>query len=136
MTEKEPRIVITFGTYDLLHVGHIRLLQRARAMGDFLVVGVSSDQLNVEKKGRLPIYRLEQRMEMLAALRVVDKVFVEESLEQKRAYVEREKASLLVMGDDWSGKFDEDLQGVCQVQCIARTPSISTTETIEKINTQ
>jgi choline-phosphate cytidylyltransferase len=128
--------VITFGTFDLLHIGHVRLLQRARALGRRLVVGVSSDALNVAKKGRAPIYSLHDRMAMLAALRCVDEVFVEESLEDKPAYVRAHHAQLLVMGDDWLGKFDASLQGICAVQCVPRTPSISTTEVIEIIRDQ
>lgn len=125
--------VITFGTFDLLHIGHVRLLQRARLRGRRLVVGVSSDALNVAKKGRAPIYSLRDRMAMLAELRCVDEVFVEESLEAKADYVRMHSAQLLVMGDDWLGKFDESLRGVCNVHCVPRTPSISTTEIIEVI---
>jgi len=132
----EHDTVITFGTYDLLHVGHIRLLKRARAMGKRLVVGVSSDALNLAKKGRAPVYSLPERIEMLQELRCVDKVFVEESLEAKRDYVLREGATLLVMGDDWAGRFDSELADVCTVLCIPRTECISTTATIERITTK
>jgi glycerol-3-phosphate cytidylyltransferase len=109
------------------------VLKRARALGRRLVVGVSSDELNLQKKGRLPVYSLKDRLTMLAELRCVDEVFVEESLEQKREYIERFGANLFVIGDDWTGKFDESLAGVCKVKYLPRTPSISTTDIIEVI---
>jgi len=124
--------VITFGTFDVLHVGHLRILQRARALGDRLVVGVSSDALNVAKKGREPVFSQEERCELIANLVCVDDVFIEESLELKRDYITQFAADILVMGDDWAGKFDE-LNDICQVVYLARTPSISTTGVIEHI---
>lgn len=126
------KTVITFGTFDVFHVGHLRILERARASGDRLVVGVSTDQLNIEKKGRPPVYTQEERAEILRALRCVDKVFFEESLEQKAEYIRDHSAEVLVMGDDWEGKFD-DLSSLCEIIYLARTPAISTTEVIEKI---
>jgi glycerol-3-phosphate cytidylyltransferase len=133
VSESTVDVVLTCGTFDLLHVGHISVLKRARALGRRLVVGVSSDELNLQKKGRLPVYSLQDRLTMLAELRCVDEVFVEESLEQKREYIERFGANLFVIGDDWTGKFDDSLAGVCKVKYLPRTPSISTTETIEVI---
>jgi glycerol-3-phosphate cytidylyltransferase len=124
--------VITFGTFDVLHVGHLRILQRSRALGDRLVVGVSSDALNLSKKRRLPVFGQEERCELVANLKCVDEVFVEESLELKREYVEKFAADILVMGDDWAGRFDF-LTDVCQVHYLPRTPSISTTGVIEHI---
>jgi glycerol-3-phosphate cytidylyltransferase len=126
------RTVITFGTFDVFHVGHIRVLQRAAALGDRLVVGVSADALNVAKKGRAPVYSQDERMEIVASLRVVDEVFVEESLEEKRDYILRYHADVLVMGDDWAGKFDW-VGDVCEVVYLPRTPSVSTTGIIEHI---
>lgn len=126
------RTVITFGTFDVLHIGHLRILQRARALGDRLVVGVSSDALNVSKKGRPPVFNEHERIELIAALEVVDSVFVEESLEAKRDYVVGHGAEVLVMGDDWVGRFDE-LSDVCKVVYLPRTPSVSTTAVIERI---
>ena len=126
------KTVITFGTFDVFHVGHLRILERARASGDRLVVGVSTDQLNVEKKGRPPVYTQDERAEILRALRCVDKVFFEESLEQKAEYIRDYSADVLVMGDDWEGKFD-DLSSLCEIVYLTRTPAISTTEVIEKI---
>lgn len=124
--------IITFGTFDVFHVGHLRILERAAALGDELVVGVSTDALSVAKKGRQPIYPQEHRMEILRALRCVDEVFYEESLEAKPEYVISHRADILVMGDDWLGKFDW-LRNVCQVAYLPRTPSVSTTAMIERI---
>ena len=126
--------VITFGTFDVFHVGHLRVLERARAFGDRLVVGVSADALNLRKKDRLPVFSEAERLEIVAALKCVDDVFVEESLEQKRDYILEHKADVLVMGDDWAGKFDE-FNDVCRVEYLPRTPAISTTALIEKIST-
>jgi choline-phosphate cytidylyltransferase len=124
--------VITFGTFDVFHVGHLRVIQRAAALGDKLVVGVSADALNLRKKDRLPVFTEDERMEIVAALKPVDEVFLEESLEQKRDYILRYGADVLVMGDDWSGRFDE-FGDVCRVEYLPRTPAISTTALIEKI---
>ncbi len=124
--------VITFGTFDVFHVGHLRVLQRAAAFGDRLVVGVSADALNVRKKNREPVFSQAERMEIIGALEVVDEVFVEESLELKRHYILEHDAQVLVMGDDWAGKFDE-FSDICRVEYLPRTPAISTTALIEKI---
>lgn len=123
--------VITFGTFDLLHYGHVRILERARALGDRLVVGVSSDALNIKKKGRAPIVNEEHRVAIIAALRCVDEVFLEESLELKKQYIKDHNATVLTMGDDWKGKFDGLAKEVVYFE---RTPAISTTELIEKIS--
>jgi glycerol-3-phosphate cytidylyltransferase len=128
------RTVITFGTFDVFHVGHVRVLQRAAALGDRLVVGVSADALNIAKKGRAPVFRQDERLEIVAALKVVDTVFVEESLEQKKDYILEHGAGVLVMGDDWRGKFDW-VSDVCEVVYLPRTPSVSTTGLIEHIAT-
>lgn len=127
------RTVITFGTYDVFHVGHVRLLARAAELGDRLVVGVSSDALNESKKGRPPVYTEAERMEIVGAMSVVDEVFVEESLELKRKYIVEHGADVLVMGDDWKGRFDE-MGEVCEVVYLPRTPSVSTTALIEHIS--
>jgi glycerol-3-phosphate cytidylyltransferase len=124
--------VITFGTFDVLHVGHLRILQRARQLGDYLVVGVSSDALNIAKKSRAPVFSQDERCELIRNLRCVDEVFVEESLELKRQYVIDHGADVLVMGDDWAGRFDF-VSDLCKVVYLPRTPSISTTAVIEQI---
>ncbi len=127
------RTVITFGTFDVFHVGHLRVIERAAALGDRLVVGVSADALNVAKKGREPVFSQSERLAIVAALKPVDEVFVEESLELKRAYIEKFGADVLVMGDDWAGRFDH-LSDACEVVYLPRTPAISTTALIENIS--
>ncbi len=124
--------VITFGTYDVFHLGHLRLLERARALGDYLVVGVSTDALNHVKKGRNPIYSEHDRKAIISALRCVDEVFDEHSLEAKGEYIRHYRADILVMGDDWQGRFDA-YAALCKVSYLPRTPSVSTTEVIERI---
>ncbi|MDX1510432.1 MAG: adenylyltransferase/cytidyltransferase family protein [Nitriliruptorales bacterium] len=119
--------VITFGTYDLVHVGHVRLLRRAAELGDRLVVGVSTDQLNMEKKGYTPVFPQQDRVEIIGALDCVDNVFLEESLELKRQYITEHGADVLVMGDDWRGAFDF-CSDLCKVVYLERTPGISTSE--------
>lgn len=122
--------IITFGTFDVFHVGHINILERAAAMGDYLIVGISSDELNFKKKGRYPIYSQADRLKIIASLRFVDEVFVEDSLELKLEYIRKYQAHTLVMGNDWAGKFDW-VKTDCHVEYLERTPSISTTEIIE-----
>lgn len=126
------KTVITFGTFDVLHIGHLSILERASKLGDRLLVGVSTDELNVLKKGRAPIYPQEQRLALVGALRCVDATFLEYSLEQKADYIRQHAADVLVMGDDWRGKFDV-FSDICEVVYLTRTPAISTTATIEMI---
>jgi len=130
---RESRTVVTFGTFDVFHVGHLRMIERAAALGDRLVVGVSSDDLNRRKKDRDPVFSQDERLAIVAALRPVDEVFLETSLELKRHYLETYAADVLVMGDDWAGRFD-DLGDLCEVVYLPRTPAISTTALIEKIS--
>lgn len=99
-------------------------------MGTSLIVGVSSDALNERKKGRKPVYSEFERMAIIKELKCVDEVFLEESLEQKRDYILQHQADVLVMGNDWEGKFDE-FKDICNVHYFERTPSISTTSIIE-----
>lgn len=122
--------VITFGTFDVFHPGHVNILERAKLHGSHLIVGVSSDELNKSKKGRYPIYCEEDRMHIIRSLRCVDEVFTEESLELKEHYIKYYNADILIMGDDWQGKFDH-LNEICEVIYLPRTPSVSTTEIIE-----
>ena len=129
------RTVITFGTFDVFHVGHLRMIERAASYGDRLVVGVSADALNRVKKDRSPVFSEAERLEIVGALKPVDEVFLEESLELKRHYLEKYAADVLVMGDDWAGRFDE-LGDACEVLYLPRTPAISTTALIEKISGQ
>lgn len=124
--------VITFGTFDVFHIGHINILERAAGYGDELIVGVSSDALNFSKKQRYPIYLQAERMKIISSLKFVHSVFLEESLELKLDYIRTYQASVLVMGDDWEGRFDW-VKSECDVVYLPRTPSISTTEIIEVV---
>ncbi|TKA88992.1 glycerol-3-phosphate cytidylyltransferase [Guyparkeria sp. SB14A] len=126
------KTIVTFGTFDVFHIGHLNILERARSLGDRLVVGLSSDEFSWRKKGRYPVFSEGERIRLLEALRCVDVVFLEHSLEEKRRYLLEQEADVLVMGDDWQGKFDE-FQDICDVVYLPRTPSISTTAVIEKI---
>lgn len=119
------RRVITYGTFDLLHYGHIRLLQRARALGDYLVVGLSTDQFNLEK-GKASYFSYDERKLMLEAVRYVDLVIPECNWEQKAFDVKNLDIGLFVIGDDWMGRFDF-LKEYCDVNYLPRTPEISTT---------
>ncbi|WKR21350.1 glycerol-3-phosphate cytidylyltransferase [Actinomyces israelii] len=119
--------VITYGTYDLLHYGHIELLRRAKALGDYLVVVLSSDEFNAGK-GKRAYFSYEERKTMLEAIRYVDLVVPEMSWEQKPEDVKKYAIDVFVMGDDWTGKFDGQLAGLCDVVYLPRTPEISTTQ--------
>ncbi len=120
------RKVITYGTFDLLHYGHINLLQRAKALGDYLIVAVSSDEFN-RQKGKVCYFSYEERKRMVEALRCVDLVIPEESWDQKISDVREFRVDTFVMGDDWKGKFDF-LKDYCEVVYLPRTPEISTTK--------
>jgi glycerol-3-phosphate cytidylyltransferase len=117
--------VITYGTFDLLHYGHILLLQRAKALGDHLTVGLSTDHFN-EIKGKASYFSYEERKMMLEAIKYVDLVIPEDNWEQKRTDIQQHEINTFVMGDDWAGKFDE-LKAYCEVVYLTRTPDISTT---------
>lgn len=131
---KKPLTVLTFGTFDLFHIGHLNIIQRAKelANGGELIVGISTDAFNFSKKNKNPIINQEERISILKAIRYVDKVFYEESMEKKSEYLIKYKADILVMGDDWKGKFD-DVSPNIKVLYLSRTPNISTTELIQKI---
>ena len=118
--------VITYGTYDLLHVGHINLLRRARELGDYLIVVVSSDECNAIK-GKKAYYSFEDRKKILEAIRYVDEVLPEYTWEQKIDDVVNNNVDVFVMGDDWTGKFDF-LKEYCEVVYLPRTEGISTTK--------
>jgi glycerol-3-phosphate cytidylyltransferase len=116
-------LVVTYGTFDLLHVGHVNLLRRARSLGDRLVVGLSSDSFNALKQ-KQSTQSYADREVVLRAIRYVDDVFPEDTWEQKADDIRRLGADLLVMGSDWSGHFDA-LSAVCQVRYLPRTADIS-----------
>ena len=122
-TESGMTIVLTYGTFDLLHIGHVNLLRRARALGSSLVVGLSSDSFNAIKDKRAT-QSYSDREAVLRAIRYVDDVFPEDSWEQKADDIRRLGADVLVMGSDWRGHFDE-LSRYCQVRYLPRTENIS-----------
>lgn len=129
MAEKR---IITFGTFDVFHIGHVNILERAKALGDYLIVGVSTDALNYSKKQRYPIYNEMSRKKIVESLHCVDEVFFEESLEKKAEYLKQYNADILVMGDDWKGRFDK-YRSICEVRYFPRTEGISTTDIINII---
>lgn len=123
--------VITYGTFDLLHPGHINLLRRAKDLGDELYVGLSTDEFN-QMKGKTAVLTYEQRKTVLESIRYVDHVFPESDWEQKTSDIKKYGISCFVMGDDWKGKFDF-LKDYCTVVYLPRTPDISTTDIKQKI---
>lgn len=124
--------VITFGTFDIFHIGHLNIIKRAKEFGEELIVGVSTDQLNFNKKGHPPIYHEKERLEIVKNIKGVTEVFFEESLELKREYIKKYQADVLVMGNDWEGKFDE-FKDICEVIYLPRTENISTTDIKEVV---
>lgn len=120
------RKVITYGTFDLLHYGHINLLKRAKELGDYLIVALSTNEFN-GIKGKRCYFPYEERKKLIESIRYVDLVIPENSWEQKIENVKEFKVDTLVMGDDWKGKFDF-LNGYCEVVYLSRTPEISTTK--------
>ncbi|MBR5210966.1 MAG: glycerol-3-phosphate cytidylyltransferase [Bacteroidales bacterium] len=128
------RKVITYGTFDLLHYGHINLLRRARELGDYLVVVISTDEFNWNEKGKKCYFTYEQRKAMVEAIRYVDRVIPETNWEQKRTDVHDYDIDVFVMGDDWKGKFDFLKEEGVEVVYLPRTPEISTTQIKNDLN--
>ena len=120
--------VITYGTFDLLHYGHINLLHRAKELGDYLIVALSTDEFNWNEKRKKSYFSFEQRKAMLEAIKYVDEVIAEENWEQKRTDIHTHNVDIFVIGDDWQGKFDFLEEEGCQVVYLPRTPEISTTQ--------
>jgi glycerol-3-phosphate cytidylyltransferase len=125
MTSIMRKTVLTYGTFDLFHVGHLNLLERLRALGDYLVVGVSTDEFNASK-GKQTIVRFEDRLRIVQAIRCVDLAIPEHSWEQKVADIRSHGVSIFGMGADWAGRFD-DLKAYCDVVYLPRTEGISST---------
>ena len=123
--EKEYKIGYTTGVFDMFHIGHLNILKRAKSLGDYLIVGLSSDEFN-ELKGKKSVMSYEERKEILESIRYVDKVIKESSWEQKVDDIIKYNIDVFVIGDDWEGKFDF-LKEYCEVVYLPRTKSISTT---------
>ena len=121
------RRVITYGTFDVLHYGHINLLKKAKSMGDYLIVGLSTDEFNL-KKGKKSLYNYEQRKKILESLRFVDLVIPENCWEQKEKDIIEFKVNIFTMGNDWENKFD-NLSNLCKVIYLPRTEGVCSTET-------
>lgn len=119
--------VITYGTFDLLHYGHINLLRRAKALGDYLIVALSTDEFNLNSKNKKCYFSYEKRKQLLESIRYVDLVIPEKNWEQKVSDVKEFKIDVFVMGDDWVGKFDF-LKEYCDVVYLPRTPEVSSTQ--------
>jgi len=122
---KEKKIVITYGTFDVLHYGHINLLKRAKDLGDYLIVGLSTDEFN-EQKGKKSFYNFNQRKSILESIKYVDKIIPEDCWEQKTNDLRQYSVNIFVMGNDWEGKFDF-LSQYCDVTYLKRTDGISST---------
>lgn len=119
--------IITYGTFDLLHYGHINLLRRAKQQGDYLIVVLSTDEFNWNSKKKKCFFSYEKRKQLLEAIRYVDLVIPEKSWEQKTEDVKLYKVDEFVMGDDWKGEFDF-LKSYCEVTYLSRTPEVSTSQ--------
>lgn len=120
--------VITYGTFDLLHYGHINILRRAKELGDYLIVALSTDEFNKIEKNKVCYFSYEQRKKLLEAIRYVDLVIPEETWEQKRNDIHEYHVDVFVMGDDWKGKFDYLREEGAEVVYFPRTPEISSTQ--------
>lgn len=120
--------VITYGTFDLLHYGHINLLRRAKQLGDYLIVVVSTDEFNWNEKGKKSYFTYEERKSMVEAIRYVDLVVPETCWDQKRLDIHKYDVDIFVMGDDWKGKFDFLEEEGAEVVYLSRTPEISSSQ--------
>lgn len=121
------KTVLTYGTFDVLHWGHIRLLKRAKDLGDYLIVGLSTDEFN-KIKNKESYYTYEQRKMLLEAVRYVDLIIPENNWEQKFEDIKKYNVDIFTMGDDWKGKFDF-LSDKCMVVYLQRSPEVSSTST-------
>ncbi|NLY62905.1 MAG: glycerol-3-phosphate cytidylyltransferase [Erysipelothrix sp.] len=126
------RKVLTYGTFDLFHKGHVNILRRAKEQGDYLVVAISSDEFNAIK-GKKAFHSFEDRKLIVEAIRYVDEVIREDDWDQKVSDVKEHNIDVFVMGDDWEGKFDH-LEELCEVVYLPRTKEISTTQIKEELN--
>lgn len=120
------KTVLTYGTFDLFHIGHLNLLKRARELGDKLIVAVSTDEFNATK-GKTTLMPFEHRVELVRSVRFVDEVIAESNWEQKISDVQQHRVDVFVMGSDWQGKFDF-LTPYCEVVYLPRTDNVSSTD--------
>lgn len=126
--------VITYGTFDLLHYGHINLLRRAKELGDYLIVAISTDEFNWKEKQKKCYFSYEQRKALVESIRYVDLVIPEKSWDQKREDIHKYCIDTFVMGDDWKGKFDFLKEEDAEVVYLSRTPEISSTQIKKDLN--
>lgn len=126
MNNPYNKVVLTYGTFDLLHIGHINLFSRLKSMGDRLIVGVSTDTFN-HRKGKKSVMPFEHRLEIVSSISYVDLVFPEESWEQKKSDIVKYNVDIFAMGDDWKGHFDS-LRDYCEVIYLPRTEGVSSSE--------
>ena len=132
--DSSPKTVLTFGTFDLFHIGHLNILKRAKelACGGRLIVGVSTDEFSYRRKSRFPVFKEEERVEIVKSSRFVDEVFYETDYDQKPTFIDQYGAQLLVLGDDWSGKFD-GIHPTCKIIYLPRTEGVSSTDLLRRI---
>ncbi len=128
--------VITYGTFDLLHYGHINILRRAKELGDYLIVALSTDEFNWKEKNKKCYFNYEQRKQLVEAIRYVDLVIPETCWEQKRTDIHEYHVDIFVMGDDWTGKFDFLKEEGAEVVYFERTPEISSTQIKDDLHQQ
>lgn len=127
-----PKVVLTYGTFDLFHIGHLNLLQRLKELGDVLVVGVSTDEFNASK-GKQTIVSFQDRLRIVQNIKCVDLAIAESSWDQKRDDIQKHDVSVFGIGDDWKGKFDE-LADLCEVVYLPRTADVSSTSMKKLLN--
>lgn len=127
-----PKVVLTYGTFDLFHIGHLNLLQRLKELGDVLVVGVSTDEFNASK-GKQTIVSFQDRLRIVQNIKCVDLAIAENSWDQKRDDIQKHGVSVFGIGDDWKGKFDE-LADLCEVVYLPRTADVSSTSMKKLLN--
>jgi len=127
------KTVITYGTFDLLHYGHINLLRRAKALGDYLIVALSTDEFNTREKHKVSWFDYEQRKSLIEAVKYVDMVIPEKMWEQKISDIRKYNVDIFVIGDDWEGKFDYLKEEGVEVIYLPRTPEISSTSIRDNI---
>lgn len=128
----KKQVILTYGTFDMFHIGHLQLLRRLKDMADVLIVGVSTDEFN-EIKGKKTVIPYDQRREIVEAIKYVDMVIPEYTWDQKRLDINTHHVDIFAMGDDWTGRFD-DLADICKVHYLPRTEGISTTQIKRSLN--